>query len=42
MIVTEPRPFTLTVDPALLDHTEHLPETIDCYCGYHRVLTLAV
>lgn len=27
---------TADVDPALLSHEKHLPETIECSCGYSR------
>ncbi|WP_426323477.1 hypothetical protein [Microbacterium sp. E-13] len=26
----------LDVDPELLEHRTHLPETISCVCGYRR------
>lgn len=29
-------PLTTQVDPDLLEHREHLPETISCRCGYRR------
>lgn len=28
--------YTVDVPAALLDHTEHLPETLECACGYVR------
>lgn len=27
---------TIVVDPALLNHEKHLPEIIECSCGYKR------
>lgn len=37
--VDEPA-FALRIKPELLDHSEHLPETFECRCGFQRnVLT---
>lgn len=30
------RAVTIDVDPELLSHQKHLPETIECSCGYSR------
>lgn len=35
-MTTLTRPTTLNVDPDLLEHRTHLPETITCHCGYQR------
>jgi hypothetical protein len=31
----------LNVDQALIDHTEHLPETVTCHCGYRRTTDMS-
>jgi hypothetical protein len=36
MATTEAATYVLDVDADLLDHASHLPETIECFCGYHR------
>jgi hypothetical protein len=35
--MTTTTPYTLNVDSRLLSHVIHLPETIECACGYARV-----
>jgi hypothetical protein len=36
MAITEAATYVLDVDADLLDHATHLPETIECVCGYVR------
>lgn len=36
MTAIEPRTIDLHVDRDLLEHRTHLPETVECQCGYHR------
>jgi hypothetical protein len=35
--MTTTTPYTLNVDSRLLSHVIHLPQTIECACGYVRV-----
>lgn len=36
MMTIERPAYELNVDEELLDHTKHLPETVECKCGYRR------
>lgn len=38
---TQKKVYTLYVDHDLLEHITHLPETIECHCGYVRAEILA-
>ena len=36
-MASEPEsPYVLQVDPQLVNHAKHLPETVECWCGFRR------